>query len=114
VDGLGVGDVGSVVLRDRKHLAEEGMIVCAVGVNSLSGEVFGVDITSRGFMYAKDEAEMLVDEAKQVIYNSLGNIDLKGVADWTSVKNLIRKELKNLFYKRTRRNPMVIPVIMEN
>jgi ribonuclease J len=114
VDGLGVGDVGSVVLRDRKHLAEEGMIVCAVGVNSLSGEVFGVDITSRGFMYAKDEAEMLVDEAKQVIYTALGNIDLKGVADWTSVKNVIRKELKNLFYKKTRRNPMVIPVIMEN
>jgi ribonuclease J len=57
---------------------------------------------------------MLVDEANQVIYTARGNIDLKGVADWTSVKNVIRKELKNLFYKKTRRNPMVIPVIMEN
>lgn len=114
VDGLGVGDVGSVVLRDRKHLAEEGMIVAVIGVNSLSGEVYGVDITSRGFMYTKDESEKLLAEAKDVTRKTLENIDLKGVGDWTSVKNAVRKDLKNLFFKRTRRNPMIIPVIMEN
>lgn len=114
VDGLGVGDVGSVVLRDRKHLAEEGMLVAVIGVNSLSGEVYGVDITSRGFMYSKDESEKLLAEAKEVTKNALEGIDLKGVGDWTAVKNQVRKELKNLFFKRTRRNPMIIPVIMEN
>ena len=114
VDGLGVGDVGSVVLRDRKHLAEEGMIVAVIGVNSLSGEIYGVDITSRGFMYSKDESEKLLAEAKEVTKHALESIDLKGVGDWTGVKNQVKKELKNLFFKRTRRNPMIIPVIMEN
>ena len=114
VDGLGVGDVGSVVLRDRKHLSEEGMLVAVVGINSLSGEVYGVDITSRGFMYSKDESEKLLAEAKEVTRHTLESIDLKSVGDWTAVKNAIRKDLKNLFFKRTRRNPMIIPVIMEN
>lgn len=114
VDGLGVGDVGSVVLRDRKHLSEEGMLVAVVGINSLSGEVYGVDITSRGFMYNKDESEKLLAEAKEVTRHTLEAMDLKSVGDWTAVKNAIRKDLKNLFFKRTRRNPMIIPVIMEN
>ncbi len=114
VDGLGVGDAGSVVLRDRKHLSEEGMIVAVMGINSLSGEVYGVDITSRGFMYSKDESEKLMSEAKEVTRRTLEGIDLKGVGDWTGVKNAVRKDLKNLFFKRTRRNPMIIPVIMEN
>ena len=114
VDGLGVGDAGSVVLRDRKHLSEEGMIVAVMGINSLSGEVYGVDITSRGFMYTKDESEKLLSEAKEVTRRTLEGIDLKGVGDWTGVKNAVRKDLKNLFFKRTRRNPMIIPVVMEN
>ena len=114
VDGLGVGDVGSVVLRDRKHLAEEGMLVAVIGVNSLSGEIYGVDITSRGFMYSKDESEALLAEAKEVTKRALESIDLKGVGDWTEVKNQVKKELKNLFFKRTRRNPMIVPIIMEN
>lgn len=114
VDGLGVGDVGSVVLRDRKHLSEEGMLVAVVGINSLSGEVYGVDITSRGFMYSKDESEKLLAEAKEVTRHTLESMDIKSVGDWTAVKNAIRKDLKNLFFKRTRRNPMIIPVIMEN
>ena len=114
VDGLGVGDVGSVVLRDRKHLAEEGMLVAVIGVNSLSGEIYGVDITSRGFMYSKDESEALLAEAKEVTKRALESIDLNGVGDWTAVKNQVKKELKNLFFKRTRRNPMIVPIIMEN
>jgi len=114
VDGLGVGDVGSLVLRDRKHLSEEGLFVAAVGINSLSGEIYGIDISSKGFMYSKEESEVIVEEAKQVLKTALSNIDLKDVADWSQVKNVMKKELKNLFFKRTRRNPMVIPVILEN
>lgn len=90
------------------------MIVAVMGINSLSGEVYGVDITSRGFMYTKDESEKLLSEAKEVTRRTLEGIDLKGVGDWTGVKNAVRKDLKNLFFKRTRRNPMIIPVVMEN
>lgn len=114
VDGLGVGDVGSNVLRERKHLSEEGVLVAVVGVNALSGEVYNVDITSRGFTYAKDDAENLIADARDVVRSVLANVDLKSVEDWTGVKNAVRKELKNLFFKRTRRNPMIIPIIMEN
>ena len=114
VDGLGVGDVGSIVLRDRKHLSEEGLFVAVVGVNSLSGEIFGIDISSKGFMYSDEESEAIIEEAKSVLKTALGKMDLKGAADWTQVKATMRKELKNLFFKRTRRNPMVIPVILEN
>ncbi len=112
VDGLGVGDVGSIVLRDRK--SEEGLFVAVVGVNSLSGEIFGIDISSKGFMYSDEESEAIIEEAKSVLKTALGKMDLKGAADWTQVKATMRKELKNLFFKRTRRNPMVIPVILEN
>lgn len=114
VDGLGVGDVGSIVLRDRKHLSEEGLFVAAVGINSLSGEIFGIDITSKGFMYSDEESDAIIEEAKTVLKNALSQMDLKGAADWTQVKSVMRKELKNLFFKRTRRNPMVIPVILED
>jgi ribonuclease J len=114
VDGLGVGDVGSSVLRDRKHLSEDGLFVAVIGVNSLNGEVFGIDITSRGFMYTKEESEKIVEEAKEVLKIALSKIDLKAVGDWTSVKNTVRKELKNLFIKRTKRDPLIIPVILEN
>ena len=114
VDGLGVGVVGSIVLRDRKHLSEEGLFVAAVGINSLSGEIFGIDITSKGFMYSDEESDAIIEEAKTVLKNALSQMDLKGAADWTQVKSVMRKELKNLFFKRTRRNPMVIPVILED
>ena len=114
VDGLGVGDVGSIVLRDRKHLSEEGLFVAAVGINSLSGEIFGIDITSKGFMYSDEESDAIIEEAKTVLKNALSQMDWKGAADWTQVKSVMRKELKNLFFKRTRRNPMVIPVILED
>lgn len=114
VDGLGVGDVGSAVLRDRKHLAEEGVIVAVVGVDPLSGSVFGVDISSRGFVYTKDESEAVLAEAKDVVLRTLEGVDLKGIADWAPVKNAMRKSLKNLFFKRTGRNPMILPIIMES
>lgn len=114
VDGLGVGEVGSAVLRDRKHLAEEGVIVVVIGVNSLSGEVFGIDINSRGFVYTKDESDRLIVESKDAVRNTLSNADIKGITDWNQIKNQVRKDLKNLFYKKTRRNPMIIPIVMES
>lgn len=113
VDGLGVGDVDSNVLRDRKHLSEEGLLVVAIGVNSLSGQVFSIDITSRGTMYTKNETEQMISEAKEVVKSALDKIDLKAVGDWNSVKVTVRKELRNLFFKRTRRDPLIIPVVLE-
>ena len=113
VDGLGVGDVGSSVLRDRKHLSEAGLFVVAMGINSMSGELFSIDITSKGFMYSRAESDTIAEEAKEVVRNTLSKIDLKAVGDWNSVKNTVRKDLRNLFFKRTRRDPLIIPVIIE-
>lgn len=113
VDGLGVGDVGSSVLRDRKHLSEAGLFVVAMGINSMSGELVSIDITSKGFMYSRAESDTIEEEAKEVVRNTLAKIDLKAVGDWNSVKNTVRKDLRNLFFKRTRRDPLIIPVILE-
>ena len=114
VDGLGVGDVGSVVLRDRKHLSEDGLFLVVVGINTASGEVTALEITSRGFVYMK-ESDDTIDAAQDEVYKILGNYDLKGdIGDWNPLKNTIRKELKNLLFKRTRRNPMIITVVVEN
>ncbi len=100
VDGLGVGDVGSVVLRDRKHLSEDGLFVIVVGVNTVSGEVTAVEITSRGFAYQKEDD--LFEEAKEI------------AGDYNGLKNSIRKELKNFLFRKTRRNPMILSLILEN
>lgn len=114
VDGLGVGDVGSVVLRDRKHLSEDGLFAVVVGINSLSGEIAAVDITSRGFIYVKDDDEIF-EEAKEVVRHALAGIDVKASdGDFNAVKNVIRKELKGYLFKKTRRNPMILSMILEN
>jgi len=114
VDGLGVGDVGSVVLRDRKHLSEDGLFLVVIGINTASGEVTALEITSRGFVYMK-ESDDTVDASKRVVFDVLKNYDLKGeVGDWSQLKNLIRKDLKNFLYKRTRRNPMILTIVVEN
>ncbi len=114
VDGLGVGDVGSVVLRDRKHLSEDGLFAVVVGINSLSGEITAVDITSRGFIYVKDDDEIF-EEAKEVVRHALAGIDVKASdGDFNAVKNVIRKELKGYLFKKTRRNPMILSMILEN
>ncbi len=114
VDGLGVGDVGSVVLRDRKHLSEDGIIVVVVVVNTLSFEVTGLDVISRGFVYMK-EADGLMEEARDTVKRSILDIDLTESHDEFSVlKSNIRKDLKNFIFKRTKRNPMVLPIIIES
>lgn len=113
VDGLGVGDVGSVVLRDRKHLSEDGLFVAAIVVNTASGEVAAVDVTSRGFIYVKED-DAIFEEAKEVIRRALEALDLKAESgDWTNVKTALRKELKNYLFKKTRRNPMIVSMISE-
>lgn len=113
VDGLGVGDVGSVVLRDRKHLSEDGLFVIVVGVNTVSGEVTAVEITSRGFAYQKEDD--LFEEAKDIVRKVVAQSDIKEIAgDYNGLKNAIRKELKNLLFRKTRRNPMILSLILEN
>ena len=113
VDGYGVGDVGSVVLRDRKHLAEDGMIVV---VASLSGEdgslVSGPDIITRGFVYVK-ESEGLMEDLRNVAVEALERCEEQNVADWATIKSTIKNDLSGFLYKKTKRNPMILPVIME-
>ena len=113
VDGYGVGDVGSVVLRDRKHLAEDGMIVV---VTSMSGEngavVSGPDIITRGFVYVK-ESEELMEELRRVAVEALERCERTHTTDWSAIKGEIKSDLSGFLYKKTKRNPMILPVIME-
>ncbi|MDR2201380.1 MAG: ribonuclease J [Clostridiales bacterium] len=113
IDGLGVGDVGSVVLRDRKHLSEDGLVVVALGINALSGAMTGLEVASRGFIYTK-ESENLMDGAKDVVTRALERCDVKADSgDWGALKNLVRKELKNFLFKKTRRNPMILTMVSD-
>lgn len=113
VDGAGVGDVGSVVLRDRKHLAQDGMIVVCVNVSSQDGGIIsGPDIITRGFIYVK-ESEALMDELREVAVEAIERCSRKRVRDWTTVKTAIKNDLSGYLYKTTKRNPMILPVITE-
>ncbi len=113
VDGIGVGDVGSIVLRDRKHLAQDGLIVAVVSLDSKTGELIsGPDIISRGFVYVR-EAEQLMEEARRTIVELLGRSSVTSVRDWPEIKIKIREALSELMYQRTKRSPMILPVIME-
>ena len=113
VDGTGVGDVGSVVLRDRKHLAEDGMIVVCVNLSAEDGSVItGPDIITRGFIYVK-ESEELMEELRCVVMETLERCGRKRTRDWTTIKSAIKNDLSGYLYKQTKRNPMILPVIME-
>jgi len=113
VDGTGVGDVGSVVLRDRKHLAQDGMIVVCVNLSAEDGEVItGPDIITRGFIYVK-ESEELMDELREVALEAIERCRRKRVRDWSAIKSAIKNDLSGYLYKTTKRNPMILPVIME-
>ena len=111
VDGYGVGDVGSVVLRDRRHLAEDGMIVVALSMSGENGElVSGPDIITRGFVYVK-ESEGLLEELRQVALEAIRGTNTR--TDWSAVKGAIKGDLSGYLYKKTKRSPMILPVIME-
>ena len=113
VDGTGVGDVGSVVLRDRKHLAQDGMIVVCVNLSSQDGSVItGPDIITRGFIYVK-ESEELMEELREVAMEAIDRCARKHVRDWAAIKSAIKNDLSGYLYKHTKRNPMILPVLME-
>ena len=113
VDGTGVGDVGSVVLRDRKHLAQDGMIVVCVNLSSQDGTVLtGPDIITRGFVYVK-ESEQLMEDLREVALEAIDRCQRKRVRDWSAIKSAIKNDLSGYLYKTTKRNPMILPVIME-
>ena len=113
VDGTGVGDVGSVVLRDRKHLAQDGMIVVVVNLNSIDGSVIsGPDIITRGFVYVK-ESEDLMGALQDVAWEAIERCQRKRIRDWSAIKSAIKNDLSGYLYKTTKRNPMILPVITE-
>lgn len=113
VDGLGVGDVGNIVLRDRKLLSEDGLIIVVVGIDRQCGIIVtGPDIISRGFVYVR-ESENLMDEAREIVRTELFACSEKELKDWNYVKGIIRDSLKDYVWQATKRSPMILPVIME-
>ncbi len=113
VDGLGVGDVGNIVLRDRQHLAEEGMIVVVLTLESGTGRVLaGPDIVSRGFVYVRD-SETLMDDAQAVLNQVVDDLEMRHVTDWNKIKSEIKDSMGDFVWKETKRKPMIIPIIME-
>ncbi len=113
VDGLGVGDVGNIVLRDRKHLSQDGLIVVVISIESGSGElVAGPDVISRGFVYVR-ESEDLMEEIREISRKALLKCDEKKKSDWATKKSIIRDALRDYLYERTKRRPMILPIIME-
>ena len=113
VDGTGVGDVGSVVLRDRKHLAQDGMLVVIVNLSSEDGGLITVpDIITRGFIYVKESDELL-KELKDIVTATLNQCESQNIKDWSSLKSSIKADLSAYLYKKTKRNPMILPVIAE-
>lgn len=113
VDGYGVGDVGSVVLRDRKHLAEDGVMIIVATIDRESGNVLaGPDIVSRGFVYVR-ESEQLIDEAKQLMKQVMENCRDRNIREWGNIKSAMRDALSDYIYSKTKRSPMILPIIME-
>ncbi len=113
VDGLGVGDVGNIVLRDRQNLAQNGIIIVVLTLEKYSNQLLaGPDLVSRGFVYVR-ESEDLLDEARQVVLEAVEDCLKRHVSDWGKIKNIIRDSLSDFLWKRMKRNPMILPIIME-
>ena len=113
VDGLGVGDVGNIVLRDRRHLSQDGLIVVVVTIDKEGGYILsGPDIISRGFVYVR-ESEELMSGARQVVEEALMEYEFSGYGGWSAIKNIIRDSLKNYIWQKTKRSPMILPIIMD-
>lgn len=113
VDGLGVGDVGNIVLRDRQHLAEDGILIVVLGLDGATDElVSGPDIVSRGFVYVR-ESDELMDEARIVVNDAVEGCLGKGISDWGKLKSSIKDALGEYVWKKTKRRPMILPIIME-
>ena len=113
VDGLGVGDVGNIVLRDRQHLAEDGIMIVVLALDQASGYlVSGPDIVSRGFVYVK-ESDELMEEARERMAEVIENCLDRGITDWGKIKNSIKDSLGDYVWKKTKRRPMILPIILE-
>ena len=113
VDGLGVGDVGNIVLRDRRHLSQDGLIVVVISIEAETGKVVaGPDIISRGFVYVR-ESEDLMEKMRLVAKEAIEKCEAHKRNDWASIKNLIRDDLRNHIYEKTKRKPMILPIVME-
>ena len=113
VDGLGIGDVGNIVLRDRRHLSQDGLMVVVVTISKASGlTISGPDIISRGFVYVR-ESEQLMEDAKEVVRKVLDQCEENQISDWATIKYKIKESLKVFLYEKTKRNPMILPIIME-
>lgn len=113
VDGLGVGDVGNIVLRDRQHLAEDGILIVVLTLEKRTNQLLaGPDIVSRGFVYVR-ESESLMEEARQVLQEALEKCLTNRNADWSRIKLVIRDTMNEFIWKRTKRKPMILPIIMD-
>lgn len=113
VDGLGVGDVGAIVLRDRKHLSEDGLIIAVATIDSSTGQILaGPDVVSRGFVYVRENEE-LIDEAQKILYDTLQNCIDRNMREWNAMKNKMKDELSEFIYAKTKRRPMILPIITE-
>jgi len=113
VDGLGVGDVGNIVLRDRQNLSENGIIIVALTLEKYSNQLLaGPDIVSRGFVYVR-ESENLMDEAREVVQDAIEDCLYRNISDWGKIKNVIRESLSDYLWKKMKRSPMILPIIME-
>ena len=114
VDGLGIGDVGNVVLRDRRHLAQDGLMTVVVGLSKEENKLIsGPDIVTRGFVYVRENEELMV-QARDVVKRSVENCLSDGrTPDWGTIKGHIRDDLREFLYQKTKRSPMILPIIME-
>ena len=113
VDGLGVGDVGGVVLRDRKHLGQDGLIIAVAAIEPSTGDILsGPDVISRGFVYVRD-SEPLMNEARELMHSIIYEVTSRTGYDRGVIKTRIKDELSRMLYSRTRRSPMILPIIME-
>ena len=122
VDGLGVGDVGNIVLRDRQHLSQDGLIVIVLTMDSSTGEVVagpdvieivsGPDVISRGFVYVR-ESENLMEEVKSVIKSEVYEFEQRHITDWSTIKSTLKDNLRDYIFQKTKRDPMILPIIME-
>jgi ribonuclease J len=113
VDGLGVGDISSLVLRDRKLLSESGLIIVMATIDSSSGKILsGPDIVSRGFVYVKDNEDLMSD-LQGVAYNKLFSLEKAGVSDYNALKTAVKEELRRYIFRKTKRSPVILPILME-
>ena len=113
VDGLGVGDVGNIVLRDRQHLAEDGIVIIVLTMEKGTGQILaGPDIISRGFVYVR-ESDALLEDSTEVLEDALFGLSEKRIYDWGRIKSTLKDVLSDYLWKKTKRRPMILPIIME-